>query len=203
MKNEVDGFVTNLIVFIERKYWETGWWSESKEKWMYAPSLTEFICRPEPGGIRKSVAWVYANLEGPAKIDERAAKALSLFDAAIKAEGGNARLEFQRTINEMVEPIGEFGTNQHGSGDNNVISSFTSDIQGNSASYTLARLKRDNPALAQRVVVGELSAHAAAIEAGFRKRVIQIPDDLDAAIKKIEHHFNVKVIIQNRSTTND
>jgi hypothetical protein len=38
--------------------------------------------------------------------------------------------------------------------------------EGNSASYTLARLKRDYPELAERVVAGELSANAAAIEAG-------------------------------------
>ena len=41
---------------------------------------------------------------------------------------------------------------------------------GTSKNYTLARLKRDRPDLAQRVVDGELSANAAAIEAGFRKR---------------------------------
>jgi len=40
---------------------------------------------------------------------------------------------------------------------------------GTSASHTLRRLKRDNPELAQRVIDGELSAHAAAIQAGIRK----------------------------------
>ena len=34
----------------------------------------------------------------------------------------------------------------------------------------LKRLKRDRPDLAERVVAGEMSAHAAAIEAGFRKK---------------------------------
>ena len=41
---------------------------------------------------------------------------------------------------------------------------------GNEAIYTLARLDRDNPALAERVRAGELSANAAAIEAGWRKK---------------------------------
>ena len=40
---------------------------------------------------------------------------------------------------------------------------------GNKAEYTLARLKRDHPKLAEKVVKGEMSANAAAIEAGFRK----------------------------------
>jgi len=40
---------------------------------------------------------------------------------------------------------------------------------GNSQSHTLRRLKRDHPDLAERVIAGDISAHAAAISAGFRK----------------------------------
>jgi hypothetical protein len=42
--------------------------------------------------------------------------------------------------------------------------------RGTSAAYTLKRLKRDFPDLAMKVVKGELSANAAAIQAGFRKK---------------------------------
>lgn len=52
---------------------------------------------------------------------------------------------------------------------------------GNSPTYALRRLKRDRPDLAERVVAGELSANAAAIEAGFRRKTIIIPADIDAA----------------------
>lgn len=41
---------------------------------------------------------------------------------------------------------------------------------GTNRDYTVARLDRDAPELAERVRAGELSANAAAIEAGFRKR---------------------------------
>jgi len=41
---------------------------------------------------------------------------------------------------------------------------------GNSRDYTLARLKRDRPDLAEMVIGGAMSANAAAIEAGFRRR---------------------------------
>lgn len=41
---------------------------------------------------------------------------------------------------------------------------------GNNPTYTLRRLRRDRPDLADKVVAGELSANAAAIEAGFRKQ---------------------------------
>jgi len=43
--------------------------------------------------------------------------------------------------------------------------------RGNAATYTLKRLKRDAPELFQQVVDGHLSANAAAIEAGFRKKL--------------------------------
>ena len=41
---------------------------------------------------------------------------------------------------------------------------------GRGVTYILRRLKRDRPDLLKRVVSGELSANAAAVEAGFRKR---------------------------------
>jgi len=42
--------------------------------------------------------------------------------------------------------------------------------RGNSRSYTLARLKRDFPALYQNVKAGLMSANRAAIQAGFREQ---------------------------------
>jgi hypothetical protein len=53
-------------------------------------------------------------------------------------------------------------------------------VGGNRAKYTVARLKRDRPDLAARVEVGELSANAAAIEAGFRRKTMTVPADIDA-----------------------
>ena len=41
---------------------------------------------------------------------------------------------------------------------------------GTDPAYTLARLKRDRPDLAAKVIKRELSANAAAIQAGFRKK---------------------------------
>ena len=44
---------------------------------------------------------------------------------------------------------------------------------GNNPTYALKRLKRDRPDLADKVVRGELSANAAAIKAGFRKKPVK------------------------------
>jgi len=53
---------------------------------------------------------------------------------------------------------------------------------GTGKTYTLRRLARDRPDLLAKVEAGELSAHAAAIEAGFRKK----PTPLEAARKAFE-----------------
>lgn len=55
----------------------------------------------------------------------------------------------------------------HHDGDNVTINS---DGRGNSRSYTLDRLSRERPDLFEQVKAGELTANAAAIKAGFRKK---------------------------------
>ena len=80
------------------------------------------------------------------------------------------------------------GSNQYSSKGDNVT--FAPNPRGNSAAHTLRRLKRDNPELAERVVNGELSANAAAIEAGFRKPTITLkPTNPVRAAEKIHAKF--------------
>lgn len=62
----------------------------------------------------------------------------------------------------VTAPVGKPGHNN----DNIIIKPE----QGTSRAYALERLKRESPTLYRRVVAGELSANAAAIEAGFRKK---------------------------------
>ena len=56
--------------------------------------------------------------------------------------------------------------------------------QGTSLGYTLERLQRDHPQLFERVKAKELSANAAAIEAGFRKRPVPF-DQIKKLIAKL------------------
>jgi hypothetical protein len=46
--------------------------------------------------------------------------------------------------------------------------------RGESAAYALARLKRDAPDLAEKVIHGDVSANAAAVEAGFRNKRVSV-----------------------------
>lgn len=64
--------------------------------------------------------------------------------------------------------VAKHGTNQH-AGQRGVDVIKSSSEGGTSTAYLAGRLKRDNPALAEAVVRGEISAHAAAIQAGIRK----------------------------------
>jgi len=67
---------------------------------------------------------------------------------------------------------------------NNVGLKYANDLAS-----TVARLKRDNPALAERVIRGELSANAAAIEAGFRKPTWTAPDDPERLAARVRQRY--------------
>lgn len=59
-------------------------------------------------------------------------------------------------------------------------------VAKNGAVYRAQRLKRDAPALAAKVAAGKISAHAAAVKAGIRRRYIQVrADDIDRALSKL------------------
>lgn len=50
----------------------------------------------------------------------------------------------------------------------------TQRINGNRREYVMKRLERDHPELYARVVAGELSAHRAAVEAGWRSQTVAL-----------------------------
>lgn len=77
--------------------------------------------------------------------------------------------EARRLLAEDVPPLAEHGQIGNGRRRDNVTST-DDEPRGNSATYTLRRLKRDNPELAEKVIKGEMTAHAAAIAAGIRKQ---------------------------------
>jgi hypothetical protein len=58
--------------------------------------------------------------------------------------------------------------------------------RSNHAEYVVSRLKRDDPALAERVVNGEITANAAAREKGWRKPrvVLTSPESIATALRK-------------------
>lgn len=57
----------------------------------------------------------------------------------------------------------------------NNVNGWESRPVGNTSQAALRRLRKDRPDLHQRVLAGELSAHAAMVEAGFRTKTITVP----------------------------
>lgn len=61
---------------------------------------------------------------------------------------------------------------------------------GTSESYLRRRLRRDHPAIYERVAAGLISASAAAVEAGIRKRTQSVRlDDPESAAKTLRKHM--------------
>lgn len=77
-------------------------------------------------------------------------------------------IEFSAAVEEgrkLAAHGGDRRSERANQGDNHNL-----DSRGTSAAYTIARLERDRPDLAAMVKAGELSANAAGVEAGFRKK---------------------------------
>ncbi len=84
-----------------------------------------------------------------------------------------------------ARPVAKRGANQHTAGGSNTTSS--GDDRG--TAYIAGRLKRDHPALAEEVIAGRLSAHAAAVQAGFRKPTWTAPADPERLAAAVERRF--------------
>lgn len=118
-------------------------------------------------------------------------------DALLKAETGLDEQGIERKLDErrIGIPGGQAGPGRGKKTADN-ISRFS---HGTQASYTLARLERDRPELAVRVRAGELSANAAAIEAGFRIKTFSVPLDVERAAAALKRVFTNSQLVRLRS----
>lgn len=95
----------------------------------------------------------------------------------------------------MIAYIRRAGGDRHKNQGNNITLQ-----RGDSAEYTLRRLKRDRPDLAEKVINEELSPNQAAIEAGFRKKKVAVNmDDPESAARTIKRYMdsdNVDALIR-------
>ena len=68
--------------------------------------------------------------------------------------------------------------------------------RGTGTDYTLRRLARDAPEMLDRIESGELTVNQAAIEAGIRKRQIQVPvGDARAVMRRLLRHYQLDELI--------
>lgn len=99
------------------------------------------------------------------------------------------------TVN-MLDQVLQRPAGGHHVIDDNVNNDRTSPT-GNSRGVALRRLRRDRPDLLARVVAGELSPHAAAVEAGFRQRTATVPvGDLAATARVLARHLDTAELVE-------
>ncbi len=137
--------VKTVKAFIELMIRHEGWRTLEDRRGRVFSSFADFCKEREPYGLGHD----------PDLIDAiKGAKNGTSVGRALGEHGGDRKSEAVKTV------------------DYNQADDCKVDLTkfGNSAAYTLARLDRDAPELAERVRKGELSANAAAIEAGFRKK---------------------------------
>jgi len=138
----------------------------SAANWLGYASRDDYIRK----GLNLDPDMVHWALEGLSRIDP--SKAIPFNDAVVLGKPGN-------TTSERDEH-GKFKRSKP---------SNRRDGYGTTAGYTLARLERDHPELAAQVRAGTMTANAAAIAAGFRKRTWQAPADVDELAAVIERRF--------------
>ncbi|MER7361866.1 hypothetical protein [Nonomuraea wenchangensis] len=95
------------------------------------------------------------------------------------------REQVKRLLLEEIPPVAP--AVHAGPGRGHKTHDATNGFRSNSADYVTARLKRDDPELAEKVVRGEVTPNAAAREKGWRKPriVVTTPEKVAAALRKI------------------
>jgi hypothetical protein len=63
---------------------------------------------------------------------------------------------------------------------------------GNRADRALRKLRKDRPDLHAQVLAGEMSPNAAMVEAGFRRRSITVPADVEGHATAIRRHYSAQ-----------
>lgn len=147
------------------------------EEWKQAGSFgsfEEFVKAPFPPGLGLSARQLLVLIGEFEHKNEGCQKAT------------RRRMEAMRhTVRDLLGP--EIGP--HGGLGLRTTKSKTDDVP-----YVLGRLKRDRPDLAERVLNKDMSANAAAIEAGFRKRSIKVTADVNLAAAALRRLFSSKEI---------
>jgi hypothetical protein len=174
---DIRAFTDAMFYIIRDDIWKTGWIDKVHGSLVSAPSLSEFIERPLPRGIGQTIPWTYAALKTSGELgDDKAKPAIEKLNEQIFAEQKETAEDiYARTVAVAVTELPKAMTPEEagakGGRGNKATANSRRFSSGNKDTVTtLARLKRDHPELAKRVVAGELSPNAAAIEAGFRKK---------------------------------
>lgn len=128
-------------------------------------SFVEYVHATPPEGLGATVPLIE-------KLTAGDPAAVDLLDRALKRQhGGNRSAGKDDNINLAPKPT------------------------GTSVEQAIRRLRKDRPDLHARVLAGELSAHAAAVEAGFRQQTLTVPADPDAGVAALVRKFGLPAVL--------
>ncbi len=102
------------------------------------------------------------------------------------------RRDVERLLKEQIAPVLPNGGDRRSAG---FQLRGTKLVESDTAEHTVARLKRDDPTLAERVVSGEVSANAAAKEKGWRKPRVVLTSP-EAVARKLREHFTAEQLAE-------
>ena len=102
------------------------------------------------------------------------------------------RMNVMRTeVRQLVKQETRVAHDQGGDRRSPDFQNSNTDLKRETAEHVISRLKKKAPALAERVIAGEISAHAAALQAGIRKPRFSVrSDDPAAAARAQRKHMN-------------
>lgn len=133
-----------LVKVIDTDAWEKRYDSKARESVSFT-SFLEFVTADPTAGLGASA---------------------DLIQRIVK--GTEAEKPVGRLLKGEIERAADYGTNRHTSRESTTLS------RPRDAAALTARLKRDDPALAEKVVNGEMSAYAAARVKGWKPPRIQV-----------------------------
>lgn len=185
---------------------EPGLWKSRQwpDQTIHLDRFEDYLLRPAREGLGvPSLKWLRRVLDAHPEKDEReeALRAVRQevpdFDERADAEERKEAVRDARANREgpgapegkSNNPNGRRGKDEETNGVSNTISSSRRDHGSTNRLAIIGRLKRDRPDLLDKVESGELTPNAAAIEAGFRRRKIQVEPDPQAVQRMLDNHL--------------
>lgn len=169
----LDNLPALLVQVIAENRWQARWVRALKHEVSFA-TFAEFATEKTPAGLGTSVDMLK-------RMCRDVPEALDALDRAVQGKHG-----------------GDHG-NQYTGGKSDIIR-LAKPQHGTSADYALRKLRSDRSDLHARVLAGELSPHAAMVEAGFRRRTFSIPatdpEKAAASIRRNMRPEDIRVLIE-------
>lgn len=143
-------------------------WKNELGREVQPKDFKEFVETKYPSGIGTT-------LDILKKLIKDDPKALNLYDEALQRKPG-----------------GDRGNQYTGGKPDNIMNGNTE--YGTGAAYSLRKLRKDAPEIHKKVLDGELSPHAGMVTAGFRKKSITVPLEVEGIARRLIKNLSTEQV---------